>query len=311
MPNILVAGELNPDMILSGCKAFPAPGKEVLAGDFTITLGSASAICAMGLVRLGNNVSFLSRIGTDLWGTFCLEMLESAGLDVSRVLRDSNLKTGVTVSISSSDDRALVTFLGAIGELDEADISDDALQGFNHLHVSSYYLQRRLRSSCRRLFARAHQIGMTTSLDPGYDPSETWGPDLVETLKETDVFFPNETEACAVTRTGSPKDSLLALENGQTLTIVKLGVNGSLSRCNGRFTRQDAFPVAPVDTTGAGDSFNAGFLHAWLRRMSLSDCLRYGAACGALSTLKPGGTGGQPDATELEAYLKLAIQSGK
>lgn len=303
MPKILVAGELNPDMILQGCRAFPAPGKEVLAGDFAVVLGSASAICAMGLVRLGNTVSFLSRIGTDLWGSFCLEVLQKGGLDVSKVIRDPKLKTGVTVSISSSEDRALVTFLGAIAELSEQDIPDSILREFDHLHVSSYYLQKGLRPGCRQLFARARRLGLTTSLDPGYDPSESWGQDLVQTLEETDLFFPNEVEALAATRTQTPEQSLRALANGRTLTVVKLGTQGCFTMQNGQLLRQAAFPVTPVDTTGAGDSFNAGFLHAWLQGLSLPDCLRLGAACGALSTLKLGGTNGQPNEREVESYL--------
>jgi sugar/nucleoside kinase (ribokinase family) len=303
MPKILVAGELNPDMILQGCRLFPAPGKEVLAGDFTMALGSASAICAMGLVRLGNTVSFLSRIGTDLWGSFCLEILERGGLDISKVIRDPRLKTGVTVSISSSEDRALVTFLGAIAELDEQDIADAILKEFDHLHVSSYYLQQKLRPGCGHLFKRARRLGLTTSLDPGYDPSETWGPDLVETLEETDLFFPNELEVLAVTRTQTSEQSLRALSNGRTLTVVKLGPQGCLALDDGQLRHQPAFTVRPVDTTGAGDSFNAGFLHAWLRKLKLPECLRFAAACGALSTLKSGGTSGQPNACELEAFL--------
>src|SRR5258706_8832906 len=262
MSKILVAGELNPDMILQGCRTFPAPGKEVLAGDFAMALGSASAICAMGLARLGNAVSFLSRIGTDLWGSFCLEVLGKGGLDVSRVIRDPTLKTGVTVSISSSEDRALVTFLGAIAELHEHDIPDGILEEFDHLHVSSYYLQKRLRPGCRQLFARAHRLGLTTSLDPGYDPAETWGQDLLQTLEQADLFFPNEVEALAVTRTQTPEQSIRALENGRTLTVVKLGPQGCFAMHDGRRLHQATFPVEPVDTTGAGDSFNAGFLHA-------------------------------------------------
>ena len=303
MPKILVAGELNPDMILHRCGAFPTPGKEVLAGDFAMVLGSASAICAMGLARLGNAVSFLSRIGTDVWGSFCLEILERGGVDVSKVIRDPALKTGITVSISSSKDRALVTFLGAIAELNEQNIPDKTLKEFDHMHVSSYYLQQRLRPGCRQLFARAGRLGLTTSLDPGYDPSEVWGQDLVQTLEETDLFFPNEVEALAITRSQSPEQSLQVLANGRTLTVVKLGAQGCLAMHDGQLLRQPAFSVRPVDTTGAGDSFNAGFLHAWLRRLSLSDSLQIGAACGALSTLKPGGTGGQPDEGELEAFL--------
>lgn len=303
MAKILVAGELNPDMVLHGCGSFPASGKEILAGDFDMVLGSASAICAMGLARLGNTVSFLSRIGTDLWGGFCLEALKKGGVDISRVIRDPAVKTGITVSISSSQDRALVTFLGAIAELHEQDISDTILTEFDHLHVSSYYLQQRLRPGCRRLFARAGKLGLTTSLDPGYDPSESWEPDLVPSLQETDLFFPNEGEALAITRCNTPEQALQHLANGRTLTVIKLGRQGCVTMLNGQLFRQPTFPVESVDTTGAGDSFNAGFLHAWLRRSSLPDCLRAAAASGALSTLKPGGTAGQPDERELEQFL--------
>ena len=303
MPKILVAGELNPDMILQGCGVFPTPGREVLAADFAMVLGSASAICAMGLARLGNAVSFLSQIGTDPWGSFCLEILERGGVDVSKVIRDPALKTGITVSISSSKDRALVTFLGAIAELNEEDISETTLKEFDHVHVSSYFLQQRLRPGCHQLFARASRLGLTTSLDPGYDPSETWGQDLLQTLEETDLFFPNEVEALAIARSRTPEQALEVLANGRTLTVVKLGTQGCFAMQAGQLWHQPAFPVRPVDTTGAGDSFNAGFLHTWLRKLSLPDCLRVGAACGSLSTLKPGGTGGQPDERELKAFL--------
>jgi len=303
MPKILVAGELNPDMILHGCGMFPTPGKEVLADDFALVLGSASAICAMGLARLGNTVSFLSRIGTDLWGSFCLEILERGGVDVSKVIREPALKTGITVSISSSQDRALVTFLGAIAGLHEQDIPDTTLKEFDHVHVSSYYLQQRLRPGCHQLFARAGRLGLTTSLDPGYDPSETWGQDLLQTLEETDLFFPNEVEVLAITRSQTPEESLKVLANGRTLTVVKVGTQGCFAIHEEQLLHQPAFPIEPVDTTGAGDSFNAGFLHAWLHKLSLSDSLRVGTACGALSTLKLGGTGGQPDERELEAFL--------
>ncbi len=303
MPKILVVGELNPDFVLQGYSAFPAPGKEVLVDEFSMTLGSASAICAMGLARLGHQVAFLSRVGKDPWGDFCLEVLSSGGLDVSRVIRDPNVKTGVTVSISSSTDRALVTFLGSTATLSENDVTDEALRTFHHLHVSSYYLQRGLRPNCRRLFARAHQLGLTTSLDPGYDPSETWGLDLQEALEEIDLFFPNEVEASALTGRENPVEALEALQNGRTLTVVKLGAKGSMAMRASEVIQFPAFSVDLVDTTGAGDSFNAGFLHAWLLASPLRECLRIGAACGALSTQGPGGTSAQPDLAALRRFL--------
>jgi sugar/nucleoside kinase (ribokinase family) len=156
-------------------------------------------------------------------------------VDVSKVIRDPALKTGITVSISSSKDRALVTFLGAIAELNEEDISETTLKEFDHVHVSSYFLQQRLRPGCHQLFARASRLGLTTSLDPGYDPSETWGQDLLQTLEETDLFFPNEVEALAIARSRTPEQALEVLANGRTLTVVKLGHAGLL-RNAGRAT---------------------------------------------------------------------------
>src|SRR5262249_6742604 len=191
--------------------AFPAPGKEVLVDDAVMTLGSASAICAVGLARLGTPVRFVGRVGADAWGDDCLAAMRAAGVDVSRVVRDPALKTGLTVSITSAQDRALVSFPGAIGALRAADVGDDAMRGVDHLHVSSYYLQEGLRPECRRLFARAHAAGLTTSLDPGFDPRERWGEDIVEALAEVDLFFPNEVELRAIAGTADIAEALRRL----------------------------------------------------------------------------------------------------
>ena len=308
---ILVAGELNVDLILQGYQTFPTPGKEVLVDDFTLTLGSASAICARGLARLGNRVTFLGKVGPDAWGDFCRQALSAANIDVSRIICDPRLKTGITVSISSPSDRALVTYLGAIVELSGEDLPDTLLREFTHLHISSFFLQEKLRSSVKQVFTRAHRLGLTTSLDPGYDPSETWGADLKETLLETDVFFPNEVEVSALTGRSSPEEALRALQNGYTLIVLKLGREGCMAFEKDAIIHVPAFPVKPVDTTGAGDSFNAGFLHAWLRKLPLRRCLQHGAASGALSTLGLGGIGAQPDLEELKGFLAVQLHDEK
>jgi sugar/nucleoside kinase (ribokinase family) len=307
MTKTLVAGELNVDLILQGYRTFPTPGKEVLVDDCTLTLGSASAICARGLARLGNQVAFLGKVGSDSYGDFCIQTLKAAGIDVSHIIRDPSLKTGITVSISSPSDRALVTYLGAIIELRGEDISNNLLKDYNHLHISSYFMQEKLRPSVKEVFARAHQLGLTTSLDPGFDPSETWASDLEEVLLATDIFFPNEVEASALTGRADPAEALRVLENGHTQVVLKLGREGCMALDKGVLLHQPAFPVKPVDTTGAGDSFNAGFLHAWFGKRPLRECLRYGAASGALSTLGLGGIGAQPSREELEDFLEAQL----
>ena len=300
---VLVAGELNVDFVLQGYHAFPELGKEVLVDDFVMVLGSASAICAMGLARLGDPVAFLSKVGEDLWGRYCLECLRTRHVDVSRVALDPGLKTGVTVAISSPRDRALVSFSGSITALTAEDVSDACLAEFQHLHVSSYYLQEKLRPGLPDLFARARRLGLTTSLDPGFDPSERWGDDLRETLRQVDVFLPNEVELRSLTGVEEVGEALARLENGTTRTVAKLGREGAATREHGRLLRAPALPVEPVDTTGAGDSFNAGFLHAWLAGAPVLEALRLGSACGALSTRGLGGTAAQPDLEEATGFL--------
>jgi len=178
--------------------------------------------------------------------------------------------------------------------------------GFDHLHVSSYFLQEGLRPGLRALFAHAHAAGLTTSLDPGFDPSERWEADIMSTLAEADLFLPNEVELTAITRRGNIAEALRQLENGRTRVIAKLGAEGCMTLEDGQPLAVPAFRVDPVDTTGAGDSFDAGFLHAWLRGLPLRESLRWGAACGSLSTRGLGGTSRQADAAEAERLVASA-----
>jgi len=305
---ILFAGELNPDLILRDYHAFPTLGQEVLVDDCTLTLGSATAICAVGMARLGNAVRFATLVGRDQWGDFCVQALEQAGIDISGVRREPSVKTGITISITSAADRAFVTYLGAIAAFRAAHMDSAVMDGCGHLHISSYFLQEGLRQDCRALFAEAHRRGMTTSLDPGFDPTERWASGLSETLVEVDVFFPNEVELRGAGGSSEPVECLRRLQNGRTLVIAKLGREGCMALADGAPVHVPAFPVRAVDTTGAGDSFNAGFLHAWLRRRPLQEAMRFAAACGALSTRAMGGTGSQ--ATESEAEEMLHVTTG-
>jgi sugar/nucleoside kinase (ribokinase family) len=301
---LIVVGELNVDLILRGYSIFPALGKEVLVDDLALTLGSSSAICAVGLARLGNAVSFLGKVGRDVWGDFCLETLRNAGIDTEPVIRDASLKTGLTASVSSASDRALITYLGAISELRPSDVPETALEGKRHLHISSFFLQQGLRAGLSALFQAAHRNGLTTSLDPGYDPLETWDRSLLEALEEVDIFLPNESEIRAISGSDDIEEALRRLDNGRTLTVAKLGAAGAMSMQSGAVVQVDGFPVSPVDTTGAGDSFNAGFLHAWLQSYPLREALQFGCACGAMSTLGVGGTGAQASEKDAHEFLR-------
>src|SRR6185295_17290263 len=164
------------------------------------------------------------------------------------------------VSITHPQDRALVTFLGAISALTGRDVPDAAMAGCHHLHASSFFFQEGLRPDFPDLFARARRAGLTTSLDTGFDPSGRWDGGLRETLAETDLFFPNEVELEALTGSSDAAEGLRRLDNGRTRVVVKLGAHGAMTLDGGAVVQVPAYAVATVDTTGAGDSFNAGFL---------------------------------------------------
>ncbi len=304
MKPIVVAGELNVDLILTGMEGLPAFGTEILAGGLCQTPGSSSMICAMGLARLGETVRFVGRVGDDERGRFCTRALDDAGIDTTGVIVDPTLDTGLTVALSTARDRALITYPGAIAELRVADVLSSTLAGASHLHVSSYFLQRRLQEDFIDLVARARLGGLTISLDPGYDPSARWDAGLRDLLPLVDVFLPNEVEALALTGADDLDSALRKLAAYGPLVVVKAGARGCMTMEEDDVVEVSSFPVAAVDTTGAGDSFDAGFLHAWRSERPLRDCLRWAAACGALSTRALGGTSAQPTADDVRALVE-------
>ncbi len=300
---ILVAGELNPDLVLASLTSSPEQGREVVARDFALRLGSSSAICASGLAKLGNDVAFLGKVGDDVFGRFCVDELAGAGVDVSLVRTDPLLPTGVTVSISDRD-RALVTYPGAMEGLRADEATDGLLARFRHLHVSAYFLQRELKPGLPSLFRRARALGLTTSLDPGHDPYNEWGDEIRDVYRDTSVLLLNELELRHTTASADIEQGLGRLATDSTIAVVKLGARGAAAAgAGGVIERTPAMEVSVRDTTGAGDSFNAGFLHAWLRGWSLARALRCGVVCGSLSTRGLGGCEAQPDATDLRQHL--------
>jgi sugar/nucleoside kinase (ribokinase family) len=301
---VAVIGELNVDLIASGLTSAPTLGAEVLAEDFRTVLGSASAIFACGVARLGHPVSFFSKVGADEYGRFCLNALQQAGISVENVPEVSTSKTGVTISLSTRSDRALVTVLGAISELSYKDLDLQALKGHAHLHMTSYFLQTALRPSFPRILRQARELGLTTSFDPNSDPTSSWGAEIWSVIDETSILFVNQEEALHLTRKKNVREALKQLAERSACVVIKLGRHGAIVSADGQIETVPAFKISPVDTTGAGDSFASGFVHAFLTENNLHDCLVQGNACGALSTLQVGGTGAQPNRVGLSNFLR-------
>ncbi len=303
-PKILVAGELNVDIVATGLRSTPQMGHEILAEDCELTLGSASAIFVAGMVKLGYNVTFVSQVGRDYFGDFCIRTLQQLGVSTRHVARKADEKTGVTIALSGKHDRALVTHSGAVATLTSDCIDEALLKRHDHIHLTSYYLQTGLRSSFADIFRRAKELGLTTSFDPNSDPSNKWSRSIAGVLRYADVLFVNEREATELTRSRTPKAALKALGAKVRCAVIKRGPHGALALQEGVTASHSGFKITAVDTTGAGDSFDAGFLSAYLHHAPLTECVRIGNACGALSATRVGGTAGQPTQTELEEFLR-------
>jgi len=299
-------GELNLDLIVTGAPGLPELGTEKIVGGMALTLGSSSAIMACQLARLGDDVRFISKAGADDFGRRALDFLRAREVPTEFVTVDASLSTGLTISIAVGNDRAQLTHLGCIEEMRAGDLDFNALRDRQHLHVSAFYAQRNLRADVGRIFARAHERGLTTSLDTGWPQEEAGGRDFTAALAQTDIFLPNEVEAMRLSGQDSVEKALDWLAERAPTVVIKLGTEGAVARRGEETVRRPAFEIEPVDTTGAGDSFNGGFLHAYLAGASLADSLDLGNACGALSTRAPGGTTSQATLAEAEELVGSA-----
>jgi sugar/nucleoside kinase (ribokinase family) len=277
-------------------------GGEVLAREMRMVLGSASAIFASGIARLGHPVGFISKTGDDDFGRFCREALHKSGVPIANLLL-SQRPTGATVVLSTREDRALVTHLGAIADLGYDDLPPNPFRGYKHLHLTSYFLQERLRSAFPRLMREAKAAGLSVSFDPNSDPAQAWSKEIWEVMRIPDVVFMNEAEAQALTGSTPMVEALAVLAERTTCTVVKQGSQGATVVRGMERMHAGTFRVNAVDTTGAGDSFAAGFVHGLLAKRSLRECLLLANGTGALSTTGVGGTAAQPDAKTLSVFI--------
>ncbi len=298
MHDLLVVGEINVDLILQDESIAPVFGQEILVKDALLTPGSSSVIMACGAARLGLNTAFFGLTGDDEFGAFMRREMAGLGVDVSRVVADPALRTGLTVSLSTSKDRAMITFMGSIDALRAEQVPDDLLAAARHLHTGSFFLQQRLRPGLPDLFRRAHALGLTVSLDLGWDPEGRWGSELDRVIDLVDVLLPNETEALHLTGAPDVETALERLAARVPVVAVKLGPQGATGARGAERACVPAIPATVVDTTGAGDSFNAGFVYGYLKGWSLERALWLGCACGSLSTRAMGGTTAQPTLAE-------------
>ncbi|MGD1091404.1 MAG: sugar kinase [Bryobacteraceae bacterium] len=285
--DVIAAGEIYIDLVMSGFDHTPGPGEEAFAREFRREAGGGPVITALGLARLGRSTGIAGAVGAED-GAWLIERLARGGVDVSRVQCVPDEFTATTFVITDASDRTFFTYAGANRKFKAH------IEGATHLHWAAPV-------DCS-VFERIRASGMTISLDIGFAGSD---PSALRALTLVDLFFPNEIEGQRMTGESDPEAILRAFEQaGARGVVLKLGARGAATLADGRLLHFDPPEVSPVDTTGAGDCFNAGYLHAWLAGKPPEECLRLGNICGALSTRALGGVAGFPTAEEIDCLLK-------
>jgi sugar/nucleoside kinase (ribokinase family) len=290
---VIVIGELNVDIILNKMLQFPLVGKEILAGNLDVTLGSSSAIFASNLRTLGTPVGFIGKLGKDAFADTVLKSLTAKAVDVTQIKQSNHLQTGATIVLNYGQERAMITYAGAMEEMGLNDIDFKNFTSAKHLHISSIFLQKKILNNLPFILSKSRAMGLTISIDPQWDPCEKWEINLPPILSNLDIFLPNMQEFLLITGKQTLEEGIESIKKiaPQILLVIKDGANGAYAWKDGQLTHQPAFlNKRVVDCIGSGDSFNAGFMHAFLKGSSLAHSMEYGSLMGAISTTKPGGT---------------------
>lgn len=313
---VLVVGEINPDVVVTGVPVLTFGQREDLAGPTTMTVGSSAAITACALTRLGTPTALVGVVGDDAFAAFMLKQLNERGVDTRRVRCIPGGRTGSSVILvrqADSGDRHILTDAGVMDQLraEHVDVTDTA--GLRHLHIASWFLQTGAVAEFPALLAEAHRRGLGTSVDPNDDPGRGWDAHLSRALPHVDTFFCNESEARGVAGAlGWPSDGtaqdaaryILRRLHPDGIVVLKCGAHGAYAQRANTVVHVPAPSVHVLDTVGAGDTLAAAFLHSRLRGEDVQSSLRLAVAAGSLSTRRRGGVDGQPTSDEASGYAR-------
>jgi sugar/nucleoside kinase (ribokinase family) len=265
MPKVLFIGDINVDVMMGGMESLPVVDREVICKSYDIVMGASTVICTCAYASLGGNTSIIGLAGEDEYGEFMIKGLNSFGVDTSLVRRTDRVKTGVTVNLIYANTRTQVTYPGTIAEFDGSELDGSIFAGFDHVHFGGVYIQKKLLPEITRLLKTARKAGLSTSIDSQWDSSETW-TGMDEWLPHLSYLFVNKDEALSISKTASAEQALAWLAAKTEFPVVKTGDEGALVLSHGAAKPVPTIKVQPVDTTGAGDSFDAGFLFATIEK---------------------------------------------
>jgi sugar/nucleoside kinase (ribokinase family) len=326
MKTTVIVGDLNVDVVLSKMERMPRPGEELFVDRSVLKAGGSAANTAITLARAGCAVRLIARVGTEVGAAFLVEDLRSCGVDVSAIRMDPAASTGITVSFPfpGTAERAYLTYPGSLSETGIGDLKIEDLANGNfdgvagetsagHLHCSSYFIQEMLQAGTGPLMKEAKSAGMTTSLDPGRwavrlpegdgsaGRARPWDMSaLFPYFGFIDWFMPSAEELWGITGIADPVRALESLSPELQGVVVKAGAAGALTRHEGRIKRHSTPAARPIDTTCAGDCFDAGFLYGLSTGLTLEESADLGNRFGALAV----SCLGLPERSKIQSLLK-------
>lgn len=304
--DVLAIGELNVDLILNGLEKEPEVGKEIFAQDMILTLGSSTAIFAANIACLGSKTGYVGMIGKDVFGELIESSLAAKGVDTSMLIKSDKHASGATICLNYNEDRANVTYQGAMDFMSFDDIDKAVFTQTKHIHLASIFMQSGIMKDLIDILKFARENNVTTSLDTQWDPVEKWIFDYKEILPYVNVFLPNETELKFITKAKTLEEAMEMIKPYINICVVKYGRKGSI------LLQKDKEPIHldaflndnVVDAIGAGDSFNAGFIHAFVKGATPEQAQIVGNLTGAVNTTAAGGTGAFTSAEDVKNITK-------
>lgn len=301
--DVYVYGDVNIDIVVPGVESLPAPGSEVDVPVMETFVGGGAALFTLGLAKLGLKPVFQGSIGKDMYGAYIRNLFRELGVDDSLLLDSDTKKTGISISFTTEKDRCFLTYRGTNEGISLKYMDLDKLPGAKHVHVTGYEGATN-HAEYLDMLTKIHAMGdVTVSFDVGWDMTGVWYEGIFDLLPMIDVLFMNETECQHYTRCDDIETGARKLAEKAGMAVIKLGKTGAMAIKDGQKYFAPSYKVTAVDTTGAGDSFNAGFVYGFLQGLPMEECLKCGNGCGALSVTKLGGNTGFPFRAELEKWI--------
>ena len=301
--DVYVYGDVNIDVVVPGVESLPEPGSEVDVPVMETFVGGGAALFTLGIAKLGLKPVFQGSVGKDMYGEYIRTLFKELGVDDSLLLDSKTKKTGISISFTTEKDRCFLTYRGTNEGISLKNMDLEKLPGAKHVHVTGYEGATN-HAEYLDMLTKIHAMGdVTVSFDVGWDMTGVWYEGIFDLLPMIDVLFMNETECMHYTRCENVEEGARRLAEKAGMAVIKLGKTGAMAIKDGQKYFAPAYTVKAVDTTGAGDSFNAGFVYGFLQGLPMEDCLKCGNGCGALSVTKLGGNTGFPFRAELEKWI--------